>query len=452
MASNATYHLKDVEEEAFIQVNTLLLDDLNTRAKACPSRDMTELLVQKAKTYPALRKSFRDSSVQSATQSADCSDDKSAADERTEFQLPANATIIRPLSATASQAALKDSDDYGQCSDLSAIIGGLNRLVATSEVIWHLGSTAVLGLNPEIVMKTGNDIDIDHIHTLEYIKHHAPRVPIPHIHGILQQPNSNRTFLLMSRAPGEPLDSKWQFLDENEKASIREQLDSIVGEFRFLPAPASDETQAVLGGGSPRRCKDARRQIRVAQGCISNEREFNEFLTSNPHRARTGNISMIKSYLEDDHKVFLAHGDFHPRNIMVVTHLDGPVADDVLPKESLCSTNGIVNQSTTQVTVTAILDWEMCGWYPEYWEYVKALNTITPGSGMDDCSVLSTPVFLSHGADDECVSMELGRQASRILQTIMIRVEWHEFAGAERDGHWIKEPEGFDQILQFLET
>jgi hypothetical protein len=58
-------------------------------------------------------------------------------------------------------------------------------LVATSEVIWHLGSTAVLGLNPEIVMKIGNDIDIGHNHTLEYIKHHAPRVPIPDIHGVL---------------------------------------------------------------------------------------------------------------------------------------------------------------------------------------------------------------------------------------------------------------------------
>jgi hypothetical protein len=90
----------------------------------------------------------------------------------------------------------------------------------------------------------------------------------------------------MSRAPGEPLHSKWKFLGENEKSSIREQLDTIVGYFRFLPAPVSDETQVVLGGGSPRWCKDARRQVRVAQGCISNEREFNKFLTSHPHRTQ----------------------------------------------------------------------------------------------------------------------------------------------------------------------
>ncbi|KAJ5470629.1 hypothetical protein N7530_007986 [Penicillium desertorum] len=233
-------------------------------------------------------------------------------------------------------------------------------------------------------MKIGHDIDIGHIHTLEYIEHHAPRVPIPDIHGVLQQPNSNRIFVLMSRAPGEPLDSKWKFLGENEKSSIREQLDTIVGYFRFLPAPVSDETRAVLGGGSPRRCKDARRQVRVAQGCISNEREFNEFPISHPHRAQTGNISMIKSYLEDDHKDFLAHGDFHPRNMKVLARLKDPVADGALPKDSLYPTDDTVNKSTTPVTITEILDWEMCGWYPEYWEYVKALNTITPGSDLDD--------------------------------------------------------------------
>ncbi|KAJ6125621.1 hypothetical protein N7471_012938 [Penicillium samsonianum] len=159
MASNAAYHLKEVEDKAFIQVNTLLLDVLNAKVKASPSRDMTDLLESKAKTYPMI--SY----------------------------------------ATGSVA-----------------------LVATSEVIWHLGSTAVLGLNPEIVMKAGNDIDIHHIHTLDYIKHHAPRVPIPDIHGILQHPESNRIFLLMSRAPGEQLDSTWKFLGEDAKASIREQF------------------------------------------------------------------------------------------------------------------------------------------------------------------------------------------------------------------------------------
>lgn len=68
-----------------------------------------------------------------------------------------------------------------------------------------------------------------------------------------------------------------------------------------------------------------------------------------------------------------------------------------------------------------------------------------------DAVILSTPVFLSHGADDAWVPVELGRQAARVVRKLMAHVKWNEFTGAERDGHWITEPDGVDQILQFLE-
>lgn len=65
--------------------------------------------------------------------------------------------------------------------------------------------------------------------------------------------------------------------------------------------------------------------------------------------------------------------------------------------------------------------------------------------------LLTTPVFLAHGTDDAWVSVQLGLEAYQIMSNLVDRVEWHEFAGAERDGHWIKEPEGFDQIVRFLQ-
>ena len=68
-----------------------------------------------------------------------------------------------------------------------------------------------------------------------------------------------------------------------------------------------------------------------------------------------------------------------------------------------------------------------------------------------DLSVLSTKIFLSHGSDDDWVPVELGRQAARVLQGLNLRTECHEFTGAEGDGHWIAEPEGFDQIVTFLQ-
>lgn len=72
-------------------------------------------------------------------------------------------------------------------------------------------------------------------------------------------------------------------------------------------------------------------------------------------------------------------------------------------------------------------------------------------SSASECT-LATPVLFGHGTDDAWVSVELGRQALLLLQELMMgRVEWSEFSGAERDGHWIKEPESFDRILSFLE-
>jgi len=48
------------------------------------------------------------------------------------------------------------------------------------------------------------------------------------------------------------------------------------------------------------------------------------------------------------------------------------------------------------------------------------------------------------------IDISLGRQASDILSSIGVRVDWKEYSGAERDGHWVKEPEEFDDIVTFL--
>lgn len=65
--------------------------------------------------------------------------------------------------------------------------------------------------------------------------------------------------------------------------------------------------------------------------------------------------------------------------------------------------------------------------------------------------IISTPFSLSHGTDDIWVPVELGRQAARIFKNLANHVEWNEYTGVGEDGHWIKEPEGFDQIIKFIE-
>lgn len=82
-------------------------------------------------------------------------------------------------------AAQIDLSEDGEVPLLSATIEGLNRLVATSEIIWEMGGKAILGLISELVMKVGYDIDISHVFTLDYIQQQAPSIPTPETHGIL---------------------------------------------------------------------------------------------------------------------------------------------------------------------------------------------------------------------------------------------------------------------------
>jgi hypothetical protein len=60
----------------------------------------------------------------------------------------------------------------------------------------------------------------------------------------------------------------------------------------------------------------------------------------------------FRQELPDDAAVVLTHADLHPSNIMVSADLD-----------SLCC-------------IVAIIDWQQSGWYPDYWEFCKAIFTV----------------------------------------------------------------------------
>ncbi|RDW74625.1 uncharacterized protein DSM5745_07287 [Aspergillus mulundensis] len=387
---------KDAEQKALAKVNALVMSDLVSMTTTYPSMDMTALLEHKLKTYPTLRKVFRDAALKSLESApSDSQTPSSPADVREEYRIPPDAKVIRPL----KKAVLQDSpmetpyvNDKIEEKDLSTVLEQLNESIASSEIIWQLGSTAVLGLTSQLVLKTGHGIDIDHISTTDYIKQQAPRLPIPEIHGILQTADGNRTFTLMSRVAGKPLDACWPSLDTEAKASVREQLDVIFTDLRAIrPPPSPHDPRGVLlfGGGNleSRRCKDVRRQVRIADGPIANEAEFNAFITQSPARTESSYIALARSYLTADHKVVMTHGDLHPRNIMVDFEY-GPVGSDSGSEAEADSETGSATvTSRTQrpnVVVTGVIDWEMCGWYPGYWEYVKALNTISVGCGFED--------------------------------------------------------------------
>jgi Ser/Thr protein kinase RdoA (MazF antagonist) len=80
--------------------------------------------------------------------------------------------------------------------------------------------------------------------------------------------------------------------------------------------------------------------------------------------------------LPDTGAITLTHGDLHRENIII--------------------------SSTSPPSVVAIIDWAHAGWYPDYWEYCKALYT---SSYEDEWRIQWIPKFLSP-YEDECETFD----------------------------------------------
>ncbi|KAL2137892.1 hypothetical protein VTI28DRAFT_7915 [Corynascus sepedonium] len=58
-----------------------------------------------------------------------------------------------------------------------------------------------------------------------------------------------------------------------------------------------------------------------------------------------------------------------------------------------------------------------------------------------------TPILLEHNVDDPLVLVENGRRLRDTLRGFGAQVEWKEYATG---GHWFQEPEGIDDVVEFL--
>lgn len=145
----------------------------------------------------------------------------------------------------------------------------------------------------------------------------------------------------MDYIPGRRLDHAWNDMSPDQKGSVANELHSYVSQLRNLKGDyigAVDHGKAIIGNRFP-----------TEGGPFESEKLFNEFILSDIVEKAPPLLKHYAKYaLRDDHEVVFTHGDLAPRNIII----------------------------DEQCHVKAILDWEFGGWYPEHWEYIKALGDL----------------------------------------------------------------------------
>jgi aminoglycoside phosphotransferase (APT) family kinase protein len=135
-----------------------------------------------------------------------------------------------------------------------------------------------------------------------------------------------------------------------QKKYIFVQLRRYLQELRKIPQPPPVGRIESLTGA----CYDLRLE-NDPFGPFGNEEEFHDWrLSTHDWQAQDipDRLRACRQALRDDHRIVFTHGDLHVQNVQF--DLRGSRPEDA--------------------HVSALLDWEMSAWMPEYWEPVKMLH------------------------------------------------------------------------------
>ncbi|KAJ5509996.1 Aminoglycoside phosphotransferase [Penicillium expansum] len=234
-----------------------------------------------------------------------------------------------------------------------------NRLVADNMI-------NVFRVDDKTVVKLCDPHRLAEAEALKFIRSKTS-IPVPEVYNAYVDKTIDRGVIVMEYIEGEVLRDVLQDMDDMRRQKIISELQQFMSELRSIEGD-------FIGSIDGSACEDP---VFCAEqggfGPYKTENEFNDGLiramTINETNSWVNHVSKLIRAMPS-HLTVLTHADFSPRNIIV--------RDD---------------------RVVGILDWEMAGFYPEYWEYIKAMyhqdwQSCWVGDGIVD-TVLN-PFYLGH--------------------------------------------------------
>lgn len=162
-------------------------------------------------------------------------------------------------------------------------------------------------------------------------------IPVPKPIGVVVKDDD--AYLLTTRLPGVPLWLCQEVFSDAEYDAIIVQLQDYLTQLRDLPKTVHPEMAICNTLGNP--CQDHLIPGSFPVGPFPDEAAFSKLMQFSDDPGRRG------------HKIVFTHADLNTRNILV----------DLVP----------LPDGTSGWRLTGIVDWETAGYYPEYWDYTKAL-------------------------------------------------------------------------------
>ncbi|MCJ1485790.1 hypothetical protein MMC06_005965 [Schaereria dolodes] len=203
----------------------------------------------------------------------------------------------------------------------------------------------VLMLPFNICIKGHQGVHLNEAETLVFVFKNTT-IPVPKVYCAFER--KGVTYIVMQKIKGDMLRQHWwtesegaqKDLSEETKASLLSQLHDYIVQLRSIPPLLPGK----VGDINYSRLYDDRIQG-LGFGPFETIRDFHKFLrngtTTCPSIPEAEQVTV--AHEREEYVTCFTHGDLNTFNIMV--------------------RNG---------KVVGILDWEMAGWFPDYWEYTSA--------------------------------------------------------------------------------
>ncbi|KAH7241259.1 kinase-like domain-containing protein [Fusarium tricinctum] len=205
---------------------------------------------------------------------------------------------------------------------------------------YKLAFGPVYRINPTTVVKTHTRIA--EAEMMRFVRANTS-IPVPQVQNAYTDEKTSKVVLVMDYVEGKTLKEAWVDLDEAARESIISQLREYMAELRTFKGD-------LIGCIDGTACNDQYfDEDPEGYGPYNTEKEFNQGIVRAMKESRGDSgfcewVCTVWLNVMRDHDIILTHGDFDPRNIIVQGD-----------------------------KVAAILDWELSGYYPSYWEYGKAM-------------------------------------------------------------------------------
>ncbi|KAL4789136.1 kinase-like protein [Aspergillus venezuelensis] len=228
----------------------------------------------------------------------------------------------------------------------------VKKQITAENTLFNWGGIKIARILPNVAVKFGSHVTVMEAKTMLFVSQNTRTVPVPKIYAYYTHGPIDRdveecgsafdTYIFMSFVEGQTLEKAWWTFDEATKQNVADQLKGYLNELRGITSPG------YIGSVDFGPVTDQLLENHSDRGPFDSEQDFDKaIIDAYQKRAPKRHIKSFLSGMlsQNKHRVVFTHGDLRLANIMV--H------------------NG---------SVSGIVDWEQGGWYPEHWEFCRALH------------------------------------------------------------------------------